>query len=489
MASNRLYIILISSFLLVLILGFTFDSSLRPRLHGFASPSFDTLTPLLEVNETRLSAGVQDSSIAADDIHPIHLNDVSTETTIPSGAHVHGFTILDRVYLRNGTFYILTSDASRFPPRRNLISRPWKKVMGLNLDPTDEDMQFIDIERAHEVLGSHALRIPDFSVIVYDHPQFMTHFYHWWGEVILGAWRVYSKLSIELDSGIKALPFPSRFILPVVNVIEEGWRDKAGVDGPLMRAAFPGSSIEVADAWQDYKKLNVTVVFDRIMLISRDAAHKHPFGGRWFKMIAGTMNLTVPDGFWGPVQRSLVDNLLGGIPNVNDDGLVVYPPEFTSSRPIVTYISRQGGGRRLLEKDHERLVISLKDLEVEGICQVNVAQMELLSLKDQIALVARSTVIVGVHGNGLTHQLWMPWSKRSTVIEIVYPESYDWDYEMLARNMGHKALWNDTLITYPKGTYYKGVTIGENFHGNSIPVYGPAIAKTIRDLLIDEVGK
>lgn len=41
-----------------------------------------------------------------------------------------------------------------------------------------------------------------------------------------------------------------------------------------MRAAFPRASIEESDYWQDLIKLNTTVVFERVMLVNRHAAHQ-----------------------------------------------------------------------------------------------------------------------------------------------------------------------------------------------------------------------
>lgn len=98
--------------------------------------------------------------------------------------------------------------------------------------------------------------------------------------------------------------------------------------------------------------------------------------------------------------------------------------------------------------------------------------------------------MVGVHGNGLTHQLWMPPSARSTVIEIVMYGGYTFDYEMLARNMGHKhyMVWNDTLLTYSKGTYHKGVKYPDGFHGSNIYVHGPAVAQKIKERLLGIEG-
>jgi hypothetical protein len=41
-----------------------------------------------------------------------------------------------------------------------------------------------------------------------------------------------------------------------------------------MRAAFPGMAIEQAAYWDDLKKVGTTVVFERVMLVNRSAAHK-----------------------------------------------------------------------------------------------------------------------------------------------------------------------------------------------------------------------
>lgn len=55
---------------------------------------------------------------------------------------------------------------------------------------------------------------------------------------------------------------------------DQSWRDRAGVNGPLMRAAFPTASIERADHWQDLITLNQTFVFERAMIVSRTGAHQ-----------------------------------------------------------------------------------------------------------------------------------------------------------------------------------------------------------------------
>lgn len=60
------------------------------------------------------------------EIHPWEV-----ETTAPMvtyrdtkiGAHTWGFNVLDNIYLRNGTFYIVTNDRDSVPPKEEIIHR------------------------------------------------------------------------------------------------------------------------------------------------------------------------------------------------------------------------------------------------------------------------------------------------------------------------------------------------------------------------------
>ncbi|KAF8067941.1 hypothetical protein FPV67DRAFT_1416086 [Lyophyllum atratum] len=418
----------------------------------------------------------KDNSIEGDTLEEQLPSKRSELTTIPEGAHVQGFTLLDNLYLRAGILYVVTPDESKFPPARDLLSRPLPMAEHVELEPTDKELQYLKPSEMEGTLGKHFVHVDGLSVIVYDSPQFFSHYYHWWGEIILGAWRILSFEGAKTKEVLK----PKRFLLPFS--VRGQFRDRAGVDGPLMRAAFPDASIEESDYWEDHIKLNATVVFDRVLLINRPAAHRHPWDRRWYKMIAGAMNITVPANFWTPIRQTLVQNTLGYVPDIEKHGA-------TTSKPVVTYISRQdAGSRALLPADHEALVKALVDLEAEGICEFHEARMEDLSLREQIELPARSTIIIGVHGNGLTHQLWMPESPHSSIFEIFDPQGYIFDYELLARNMGHQhyGIWNDTFVTYPEGKWHDGVTTGENFHSKTIPVHAPAVIKLIKERLAEK---
>ena len=96
--------------------------------------------------------------------------------------------------------------------------------------------------------------------------------------------------------------------------------------------------------------------------------------------------------------------------------------------------------------------------------------------------------MMGVHGNGLTHLLWMNnHNPRSTVIEFFYPGGFAEDYEFTARALGikHYGVWDDQAFTAPD---IPPVAYPEGFQGNEIPlstspVFLPSEVQTRSQLL------
>ncbi|KAJ7199384.1 hypothetical protein GGX14DRAFT_373172 [Mycena pura] len=421
-----------------------------------------------------------------------------TLTTIPIGTHVPGFTLLDHLYLRNGTFYIVTSDRASFPPREDLLSRPVETVSGdwVDTGPTDEasQLQFIAPRDASRILAilsgllsTETQYMENFSVIVYDPPDLMTDYYHWFGEVIFGAWRVYSHISPDAPDmwtiPPKHLPLPRRFILPFMD------RGKlAGTHGALMQLAFPHATIERSDYWDDLKKIDTTVVFDRVMLVNRHAATRSPSGGvPWSSsIIAGAMKVTSPPDFWAAVRSTLWRGILyyKYVPDMK-----LSPKDVDEYFPTCTYISRQEGfDRRLSAADHDGLIAALRELHAERVCDVRVVVLERMTLREQIHLAARTTVLLGVHGSGLNRSLrrtvYLGRTCRNSIGPLISGAGYSFDNELLTRNMGkrHYAVWNDTFVTYEKGSHHPIANFSDGFDG-IIPVHGPTVVSIIRGRL------
>ena len=66
-----------------------------------------------------------------------------------------------------------------------------------------------------------------------------------------------------------------------------------------------------------------------------------------------------------------------------------------SSKPLVLYISRQSGHRRLTDDAHQALESALLGVcEGEGLCELCVARMEGWALREQVEAASRSVVRV-----------------------------------------------------------------------------------------------
>ncbi|KAJ2914186.1 hypothetical protein MD484_g6237, partial [Candolleomyces efflorescens] len=307
-------------------------------------------TPLVKPN-TFLAPTNEETTIPSTPISPTTSSSAHPNVPIaPPGtsvqAHAYGFTLFDKLYLRNGTLYVVTADRGAFPPRDRILFKSEGVQGGMGVEATDQELVFISPgEEVKRHLGEFASVLGGVTVLVYDPWQF----------------------------------------LPFVDSDSE-WRDKAALNGPLMRLAFPGCTIEQAGQWKDWKR---------------------PLSWIWPKMISGTMNLTVPTHYWEPIRASLTRSLFGYVPHVDKAG---HP----SSSPPTSFSES--------ESEHGT-------------------------------------------GTGL---------------------AYIFDYEILARNMGHKhyLVRNDTMLTFKPGDWYReGVHVPEGFHGERIPVHGRFVGDLIRERL------
>lgn len=105
--------------------------------------------------------------------------------------------------------------------------------------------------------------------------------------------------------------------------------------------------------------------------------------------------------------------------------------------------------------------------------------MDKLNNQQQVRLAARTTILLGVHGNGLSHLLWMKPTSRSTVIEFFFPGGFASDYEFTARGLGiqHYGFWGKDRFTAPD---LPEVQYPEGFQGNEIPVDAKAVLEVVR---------
>jgi protein O-GlcNAc transferase len=103
------------------------------------------------------------------------------------------------------------------------------------------------------------------------------------------------------------------------------------------------------------------------------------------------------------------------------------------SAPLtVTFIDRKGS-RRLLNQ--ESLLSTLRNTYSSENFTLNIVDFASITLREQISIVRNTDVLVGVHGAGLTHGMFLP--PRSAVVEILPSELAHKGFRNLAKLRGH----------------------------------------------------
>jgi len=284
---------------------------------------------------------------------------------------------------------------------------------------------------------------------------------------MFGLWRTYSALDPNIDpEGKTTLPPVARWSFPHASTVN--WRDYAHMNEWIFRAAFPGAGLEFLEDWEERASTpGRAFVYERVILGDRIAAWT---GQRYLatgRTAANAFEFTASPHWWATIRANVVE--FAGVFPSDDDA--------ARKKGVITYISRQGWGRRMLrEADHLVLVEELGKLKKDHGYEVNIVEMDKLTREQQMRLAARTTIMMGVHGNGLTALLWMKPSPRHTIMEFFYPQGFAYDYEWTTRALGmtHYGFWGNRTFTSPATP---PVNYPEGFQGNDIPIDGKLVAK------------
>ncbi|KAJ7591263.1 hypothetical protein C8J56DRAFT_558290 [Mycena floridula] len=449
-------------------------------------PAIHTFSPLRTTTETVFAT--KTVTVEPPVATPIELAGSLPHTSIVH--HAPGWTLFRNLYMSNGTLFILTNDNQSFPQVRMMIS-PGIEAQNTpeNIaarEPTSREMDFIASSDAEarwgpDSSGRNRVRSLEGNTLLVNEPkQFLRHYYH-----LPSAFSSY-QLSQPSAPPLDRLIF--------ANSNADGWRDDPGFNSYFMRAAFPSLTIEIQEDWDD--RIRATSLGNRawhfplVLLTDRSASHRGEICGSKTQRIAAeawsfmkSQRLLAGEkvgGWWEPVRAAVLR--YAGAPAASDmaiysqsEGRLPMPEKI-----VITYISRQGGRRRLTDQAHDSLVTALEELSKRKGWELNVLQAERLSKDEQLRYISRTTILLGVHGNGLTHLVFMPPTRVSAVVEIFYPGGFAHDYQWTTTALGmtHFAVWNDT---YYSGPTKPNVDYPEGFQLNYIPVHGPAVAKLVED--------
>ncbi|WVR08542.1 hypothetical protein IAU60_005597 [Kwoniella sp. DSM 27419] len=431
-------------------------------------------------------------------------------TTVLKG-HAPGWTLAEKLYVYNGSLYVVTEDSSAWPELRLMTSTglPANNEPGNSeaREPKGNEIVYISPFDAMQLWGPRVWKL-DGMTFLFNDGQFIDHYYHFAAELLLGAWRAYSIYDEHITpTGETSLPPPKRMWFLHQSITE--WRDRPKFNPTMVNALFPGTSLLYPEDWADLATQTVSdkpkaFVLERALLADRSAAFRGEWTGPTARTVASAMHVgTASKWWWEPIRRQILRysrvpesiiarNLEGhGATDpvkLNGPGVDVVEPLAPKGEyaPVITYISRQSSRRRLTPESHQDLVKALEERSKKLGWELLIVEAEKMSKEEQFALAGRTTIMLGVHGNGLSHLLWMPATPRSAVIEMFFKGGFARDYQWTAHALGirHFAIQHDASFTAPN---LPQVDYPEGFQGEHITVVGSVVADVIEDRLAGRI--
>lgn len=183
----------------------------------------------------------------------------------------------------------------------------------------------------------------------------------------------------------------------------------------VLRSSFPSVALEFVDEWRDRAEMGRPFVFERVVLADRSASMQSYNYQRYQRSAGPAFALPGSMNWWQPIRNNVVE--FAGVSADIGSG--------TMRTPVITYISRQQWGRRMLiPEHHEKLVSELYRLRDEYGYEVNIVNAESMTRLEQIQLAARTTVRSLSFANGISDayhfcfRLW--WEFMGTVSLLLF---------------------------------------------------------------------
>ncbi|KAL7424595.1 hypothetical protein Q5752_000279 [Cryptotrichosporon argae] len=423
-------------------------------------------------------------------------------------ASAPGYSVISDIYWRNWTFYFVTDQPHSLPdlkliltkgmysnpdiqpnaPDSSIVVAIREEVAVVNsLDSAQKPVISMFPAEAMEEFSSDKVTVIKGTTLMCHDDGFVSHYYHWMGELFIGGWRIWTSYWASRNQPVPdfdLIAFPrlwSESEAPEGTHHNEAWEDPAGVNKWLMKTLYPNVEIQTRGLWAKRAASNKVFRFENMLLIDRMAGHRGggPPSGKPF---ADVFRVPVPADY----MLQLRDRAIAGHPDAAALARSGRGPQYRPAKPKVAYLSRQDTGRRLNADVHDRLVAELQALHDEGLVEFELLMFgKQIPFRDQVAGIAAVDFLVGVHGNGLTHGMWMNSGGQRAIIELQSKDCNYNDYAPLATAIGNQHfLVNGDQFCRPLDCVPRGCH-GEfkSSHHTNIIIEPKLVSSIIRDLI------
>ncbi|WVO20227.1 uncharacterized protein IAS62_001520 [Cryptococcus decagattii] len=374
-------------------------------------------------------------------------------TTLISG--LPGFTVLDNVWYRNRTFYVLEG-GSEIPQTDRLLSLSqsnsgtqgvervnWREMAFY--DGEDNSPKGIQAKPDVEIEELHGITL--FFNDGWDGKwSGYKWLYHMVAEALLGSLSVLSSVP-PLPTCIQSrrqdqnqamrqgrVTYGGDGKLPDRLVIawDYNWDARYGLPRAVVEALFGDDNLIEPEGWTQMTSQDTWIYFERVLLVDRDTAHRHnPLAHQWLKMAVDAYRLASSPSFFFPTRHALLSHY--DIPTYTRSAPGL---RLSGRKPKIVYVDRQRTERKFDMEVHKQLLNKLKKIEKAEKAVVVNAVLEDLEKEEQFRMFSDADIILGIHGNGLSHELWMP--EGGIIIEILPPTSFHYDYPPVSAALGHE---------------------------------------------------
>ncbi len=230
------------------------------------------------------------------------------------------------------------------------------------------------------------------------------HYFHFCEEFILG-WSFAKHLE---KAPIQTIVFPDT----------ENWKGRFhDINQKIIQSILPNVQILSASQFEEISN-QYLVQFEDAIIIDRHACHKSAQVNEFNKMVIAHQPI---------IKKEYIREIRDAVYKE----LRTYKK--LPTKPTITYIQRSN--YRYLEPEFERKLLD----EIASVFpdyRLNIVRFENFSYPEQLQIIRNTNILIGAHGNGLTHQIFLP--DNSMVIELFPKGAYAMDYQLLGELVGHQ---------------------------------------------------